>query len=154
MQTSSEHHLLLLPLLPPVCTVCLQPEGFAVAFSAMTSVGPMMCGAIAMHNIPEGLVIAAPIFAATGSKTKALAIATASGLSEPLGACVALFVFRPFVNSIERLDYVLAFVGGIMLAVCVLELWPEGKKCRQDVRLMQGMVLGSVLMGWTLYAGV
>lgn len=41
-----------------LCSVLLQPEGFAVAFSAMTSVGPMICGAIAMHNIPEGLVIA------------------------------------------------------------------------------------------------
>lgn len=114
----------------------------------------MMCAAIAMHNIPEGLVIAAPIYAATGSKTKAMTIATLSGLSEPLGASVALFVFRPFVNSIERLDFVLAFVGGIMLAVCVLELWPEGRKCRQDVRLFQGIVLGSIAMGWTLYAGV
>jgi ZIP family zinc transporter len=113
-----------------------------------------MCLAIGAHNISEGLIIAAPIYAATGSKARAMAIATLSGLSEPLGACVALFVFRPFVNSIERLDYVLAFVGGIMLAVCVLELWPEGRKCRQDVRLVQGMVVGSVLMGWTLYAGV
>lgn len=132
----------------------MQPEGFAVAFSAYTSVGIMMCGAIAMHNIPEGLVIAAPIYAATGSKARALTVATLSGLSEPLGACVALFVFRPFVDSVERLDFVLAFVGGIMLAVCVLELWPEGRKCRQDARLVQGLVMGSVVMGWTLYAGV
>lgn len=48
-----------LPVLPPPlhhAVLPLQPEGFAVAFSAYTSVGVMMCGAIAMHNIPEGLV--------------------------------------------------------------------------------------------------
>lgn len=149
-------------LCPPPCFLCLpvcsraaQPEGFAVAFSAMTPTGgPLMCFVIACHNVPEGLVIAAPIYAATGSKARALAISTLSGLSEPLGASVALFVFRPWVNSIQRLDFVLAFVGGIMLAVCGLELWPEGRKCRQDVRLVQGVVLGAVLMGWTLYVGV
>lgn len=134
--------------------VRLQPEGFAVAFSAFTPVGPVMCGAIAAHNLPEGLVVAAPIYAATGSKTRALAVATLSGLSEPLGALAALLVARPFVNSVQRLDYLLAFVGGIMLAVCVLELWPEGRKCRQDARLAQGALLGALLMGGTLLAGV
>lgn len=102
----------------------------------------------------QGLVIAAPIWAATGSKTRALAVATASGLSEPLGAVLALAVARPFVTSTESLDLLLAFVGGIMLAVCGLELWPEGRKCRQDGRMAQGILLGSVLMAWTLFAGV
>lgn len=113
----------------------------------------MLC-VLCVYFCAEGLIIAAPIYAATGSKTRAMAIATLSGLSEPLGAAVALFVFRPFVNSIEKLDFVLAFVGGIMLAVCLLELWPEGRKCRQDLRLVQGIALGAVVMGWTLFAGV
>jgi ZIP family zinc transporter len=131
-----------------------QPEGFAVAFSAFTPVGPIMCGAIAAHNIPEGLVIAAPIYAATGSKSRAVLAATLSGLSEPLGALVALGVARPFVTSAQRLDFVLAFVGGIMIAVCVLELWPEGRRCRQDTRLAQGILAGAAAMGCTLAAGV
>ena len=54
------------------------PEGFAVAFSAYTPLGPIMATAIAMHNIPEGIIIAAPIYAATGSRWKAIALATAS----------------------------------------------------------------------------
>jgi len=107
-----------------------------------------------MHNIPEGLVISAPIYAATNSKMRAVAIAAASGLSEPLGAIIALFVFRPFVTNLNALDYVLAVVGGIMLAVCGLELWPEGRKCQQNLRLYQGILLGSVVMAWTLHAGI
>lgn len=37
-----------------------------------------MALAIALHNIPEGIIIAAPIYAATGSRWKALGLATAS----------------------------------------------------------------------------
>lgn len=103
---------------------------------------------------PEGLIIAVPIYAATNSKAQAIGLAAASGLSEPLGALLALFVLRPFVTSTERLDYVLASVGGVMLAVCGMELWPEARKCRQDLRMMQGILLGSAVMAWTLYVGV
>lgn len=75
------------------------------------------------------------------------------GLSEPLGACIALFAVRPFLD-IVLLEYCLSFVGGIMTAVCALELWPEGRKCRADVKLLQGIALGTTAMGWTLYVGV
>jgi ZIP family zinc transporter len=47
----------------------------------------------------------------------------------------------------------LAFVGGIMMAVCALELWPEGKKCGHDRRLLSGVAVGVVVMGWTLWMG-
>ena len=46
------------------------PEGFAVAFSSYTSVGPVMAAAIGVHNVPEGIIVAAPVFAATGSRRK------------------------------------------------------------------------------------
>ncbi|KAG2485956.1 hypothetical protein HYH03_015399 [Edaphochlamys debaryana] len=126
------------------------PEGFAVAFSAFTDIGPVMALAIALHNIPEGVIVAAPIYAATGSRARAVGIATASGLSEPLGALLSLVLLRPFF-SLERLHYLLAFVGGVMLAVCAIELWPEGRNCRNDRAFAAGVVGGSVVMGWTLW---
>lgn len=129
------------------------PEGFAVAFAAFTDFGPIMAAAIAVHNIPEGVIVAAPVYAATGSRWKALAIATASGLSEPVGALLALLFVKPFLTE-ATLHYILAFVGGIMMAVCVLELWPEARKCRSDRRLVAGVALGGAVMGWTLYVGV
>lgn len=86
------------------------PEGMAVAFSAYTEFGGIMALAIAMHNIPEGIIVAAPIYAATGSRTHALLIATASGLSEPLGAIFALVFVKPFLTS-TSLHYMLAFTG-------------------------------------------
>lgn len=129
------------------------PEGFAVAFASFTDFGPIMAAAIAMHNIPEGIIVAAPVYAATGSRLKALAVATASGLSEPLGAVIALMAAKPMLSP-EGLHYILAFVGGIMAAVCLLELWPEGKKCKSDKEMWGGIALGGILMGWTLWVGV
>lgn len=129
------------------------PEGFAVAFAANTDIGPMMAAAIAIHNIPEGIIVAAPVYAATGNRWMALGIATVSGLSEPLGALVALLFIRPFLSKVF-LNYMIGFVGGIMLAVCVCELWPEARKCQADKQLAQGCVLGAVIMLWTLHMGV
>ncbi len=40
------------------------------------------------------------------------------------------------------------------ISVCGLELWPEARKCEDDWRLGQGVLGGTVLMGWTLYIGI
>ena len=129
------------------------PEGFAVAFTSYTSLGPIMTLAIALHNIPEGIVIAAPIYAATGSRFLAIALSTASGLSEPVGALIALLVLRPFLN-LERLQFVLASTGGLMLAVSLIELVPEARKCRNDVGMLAGICVGVFVMGFTLIVGI
>lgn len=41
-----------------------------------------------------------------------------------------------------------------MLAVCVLELWPEARKCKRDIWAWQGIAVGAVLMVLTLAADV
>lgn len=129
------------------------PEGFAVAFSAMTNFGPIMALAIAVHNIPEGIIVAAPVYAATGSRWKALLMASLSGLSEPVGALIALSSVDTAISE-PNLYLILAIVGGIMAAVCVLELWPEGKKCNSDGNLAMGIALGSAIMAWTIHVGI
>lgn len=40
----------------------------------------------------------------------------------------------------------------VQLAVCVIELWPEARACKNDRGLAIGMFLGSAVMGWTLFA--
>jgi ZIP family zinc transporter len=98
----------------------------------------------------QGVIVAAPMYAATGSRWKALGLATASGLSEPVGALLALLLVKPFLTE-ARLHYILGFVGGLMAAVSVLELWPVAKRCRHDRRMYYGMALGIVCMGGTLF---
>ena len=39
------------------------------------------------------------------------------------------------------------------MAVCVVELWPEGRKCGQDYRLAQGVAVGILVMAGTLALG-
>ena len=129
------------------------PEGFAVAFSSYTSVGPVMAAAIGVHNVPEGIIVAAPVFAATGSRRRALAMATVSGLSEPAGALLALCFVKPYLTP-ALLQYLLAATGGMMSAVCAIELLPEGRKCRNDAALARGVLVGTAVMLGTLYAGV
>ena len=128
------------------------PEGFAVACASFTKVGPTMAFAIGMHNVPEGIIIAAPVYAATGSRTRAILLATASGLSEPIGALVALKFMKPYLTP-ARLEHLLAATGGIMIAVSVLELWPEAKKCANNDSMYRGILIGSGLMLLTLYLG-
>ena len=129
------------------------PEGFAVAFSSYTSVGPIMAAAIGVHNVPEGIIVAAPVFAATGSRQRALAMATVSGLSEPAGALLALCFVKPYLTP-TLLQYLLAATGGMMSAVCAMELLPEGRKCRHDGALARGVLVGTAVMLGTLYVGV
>lgn len=129
------------------------PEGFAVAFSSFTSIGPVMATAIGVHNVPEGIIVAAPVYAATGSRRQALMMATASGLSEPAGALMALLFIKPYLTPL-LLQYLLAGTGGVMSAVCVIELLPEGRKCRHDGQLLKGTMVGSVVMAGTLFVGV
>lgn len=42
----------------------------------------------------------------------------------------------------------------MQISVCGLELWPEARKCEDDWRLGQGILFGTLLMGWTLYIGI
>lgn len=59
------------------------------------------------------------MYAATGSRWKALGLATASGLSEPLGALAALLLVKPFLTE-ARLHYILVR-GGVraVLRACL-----------------------------------
>lgn len=58
------------------------PEGVAtyVSASASTQLGLTMAIAIGLHNIPEGFLVAMPIYFATGSKWKAFFWASLSGM--------------------------------------------------------------------------
>lgn len=51
---------------------------------------------------------------------------SSQGLSEPLGAALAVWVFRPIVDSEPQvIQYLLSGVGGLMVAVSAFELLPE-----------------------------
>eukprot|EP00268_Persea_americana_P024297 TRINITY_DN23746_c0_g1_i2.p1 TRINITY_DN23746_c0_g1~~TRINITY_DN23746_c0_g1_i2.p1 ORF type:complete len:133 (-),score=15.78 TRINITY_DN23746_c0_g1_i2:562-909(-) len=56
-------------------------------------VGLNLAFAIALHNIPEGVAVALPVYFATESKWQAFKLATLSGLAEPLGVVIVAYLF-------------------------------------------------------------
>ncbi len=101
------------------------PEGIAagVGFgSGDTSGALIIAGGIALQNIPEGMVIIAPMLAAGVSKKRTLLIASLTGLVEVIGTLIG---FLAVSISEAILPFALAFAGGTMLYVISDEMIPE-----------------------------
>ncbi len=101
------------------------PEGIAAGVSFGTGdVGQALtvAGGIALQNIPEGMVIIAPMLASGMKKGRTLLIALFTGFVEVMGTFIGYFA----VNiSVVILPFALAFAGGTMLYVISDEMIPE-----------------------------
>lgn len=101
------------------------PEGIAagVGFgTGNTAEALTVAGGIALQNIPEGMVIIAPMLAAGMSKKRTLFIAFLTGAVEVLGTLAGYFAVS---LSAAILPFALAFAGGTMLYVISDEMIPE-----------------------------
>lgn len=101
------------------------PEGLAVGVSFGTeNLGDVLtvAGSIALQNIPEGMVIIAPLLAVGVSMTRTFFISLVIGIIEILGAVVGYSLIS-FTNGI--LPFALSFAGGTMLYVISDEMIPE-----------------------------
>ena len=101
------------------------PEGIAagVGFGSGDTSGAMIiAGGIALQNIPEGMVIIAPMLAAGVSKKRTLIIAALTGLVEVVGTLIGYLAVS--ISTII-LPFALAFAGGTMLYVISDEMIPE-----------------------------
>ena len=127
------------------------PEGLAIGVAVLESAqyGLVLMIAIGLHNIPEGIAVAAPIKAGGGSKLKAVLIALATGLTEPLGALFALLVLGSFLTP-TMVGLSLAFVGGIMAIVSFRELIPQALAQNRKQYMIVGMLFGAALMQLSL----
>lgn len=101
------------------------PEGIAAGVSFGTgSISDALTVAlgIALQNIPEGMVIIAPMLLAGVRKGKTFFIALATGLVEVVGT-----FFGYFAVSLATfiLPFALAFAGGTMLYIISDEMIPE-----------------------------
>ena len=101
------------------------PEGIAagVGFgSGSVSEAFTIAGGIALQNIPEGMVIIAPMLAAGMSRKRTLGIALLTGAVEVVGTLIGYFAVS---ISEEILPFALAFAGGTMLYIISDEMIPE-----------------------------
>ena len=101
------------------------PEGIAagVGFGTGNLADAItIAGGIALQNIPEGMVIIAPMIAAGISHRRTFLIALATGAVEVIGTLLGYFAVTV---SAAILPFALAFAGGTMLYVISDEMIPE-----------------------------
>ena len=101
------------------------PEGIAAGVSFGTgniADAITVASGIALQNIPEGMVIIAPMLNAGIKKKRAFVIALCTGLVEVVGTMLGYFVVSV---SMAILPFALAFAGGTMLYVISDEMIPE-----------------------------
>ena len=101
------------------------PEGIAAGVGFGTgnnSEALTIAGGIALQNIPEGMVIIAPMLAAGISKKRTLLIASFTGIIEVVGTFIGYFAVS---ISAALLPFALAFAGGTMLYIISDEMIPQ-----------------------------
>ena len=120
----------------------------------MKTVGMMSAIAITLHNIPEGIAVAIPIYYATKSKSKSLLYATLSGLTEPVGAGICYGITALSGIQIESagaaFPLILSAVAGIMIYISLDELLPTAEKYGKHHIAIAGVVAGMAVMGVSL----
>ena len=101
------------------------PEGMATFLVTTQNVtmGVSVAIAIALHNIPEGIAVALPIYHATGKKRLAIGYSFLSGISEPIGALMGLFILQYFLPQMA-VGFLFAAVAGIMIYISFDTLLP------------------------------
>lgn len=101
------------------------PEGMAAGVSMNEAAGSAswtVSFGIALQNIPEGMVIIAPLLVAGVNRLRTLFIALAIGLLEVVGVWIG---FAMGAISEAMLPVMLGFAGGAMLYVTSDEMIPE-----------------------------
>lgn len=123
------------------------PEGMATFLSAShdLTLGLSVGLAIAIHNIPEGIAVALPIYHATGKKRYATLYAALSGISEPIGAVIGMFLLNFFMPQI-MIGIAMAAVAGIMIYISFDTLLPLAKEFGNWHLSMVGIISGMLFI--------
>lgn len=100
------------------------PEGLAIAagFAAAERLGPVLALAIGLHNIPEGMATAAPLRLGGMGAGKVFLINAAISLITPAGTFLGILLID---TSKTFIGLLLAFAAGAMTYIVKRELLPE-----------------------------
>lgn len=129
------------------------PEGMAtgvtLAGALIGNTGITIAGAlalsigIAIQNFPEGAIISMPLRGEGFTKTKSFLYGALSGIVEPIGAIITIFLTN---IVLPILPYLLAFAAGAMIYVVVEELIPESQAGEHSNIGTIGVAIGLVVM--------
>lgn len=125
----------------------MQSEGILTFMSTYQDfrLGLSLCLAIALHNIPEGISIAVPIYYSTGSIKRAIKCTFLSALAEPLGALLAFLIFKNFITD-QMVSMFLILVAGIMVTLSIEKMFPEALSYHKKKPLIWGLLIGAVVV--------
>jgi ZIP family zinc transporter len=112
-------------------------------------VGLAVGTAIGIHNIPEGIAVAVPLYYATKSRAKAFLFGAISGLAEPLGALLGYLVLRPFMTD-TILGMVFSVVAGVMVYISIDSLLPAARQYGSGQLAIYGVIVGMAVMAASL----
>lgn len=147
------HHKIKRAGLMTAVAICIHnfPEGMATFLTTTqnVSLGLSVGLAIAIHNIPEGIAVALPIYHVTGKRRYAMLYAALSGISEPIGALIGVFLFGMFVPQI-LVGILLAAVAGIMIYLSFDTLLPLAREYGNWHLSMIGIVSGMLFIWFSL----
>jgi ZIP family zinc transporter len=123
------------------------PEGMTVALVSLADLrlGVPVAVAIAIHNIPEGLACSIPLYCATSDRRKSCLLSFAAGMTEPLGAILAVLLLYPFLSD-WLLAAASAMVAGIMVFLCFDELIPIANRYGSEHVTNMGIIAGFAMM--------
>ena len=122
------------------------PEGIAagVGFGSGNNAEALtVAGGIALQNIPEGMVIIAPMLSAGIKPGRTFLVAAATGVVEVLGTLLGYFAVTV---STAILPFALAFAGGTMLYVISDEMIPETHAHGSERGATYSLLVGFCLM--------
>lgn len=125
------------------------PEGIIMGcgFMAGKNLGLRMSIIIAIHDIPEGMAVTAPLMLSRVRISKILTYVLITALPTALGAWLGIFL-----GSVSKdvLGSCLAVASGIMLYISCGELLPESNKQWEGIAgtvgLLSGFILGLIMI--------
>jgi ZIP family zinc transporter len=120
------------------------PEGLIMGFGFVNgeNLGLKMSVIIAIHDIPEGLAVAAPLMLSGTKSKKILFYAFLTALPTAIGAWMGIYIGS---ISMEILGNSLAFASGVMLYVIYGEMIPQSKKLWSGTTSTLGILLGIII---------
>ncbi len=122
------------------------PEGIAAGVSFGTgnvSDAFTVAAGIALQNVPEGMIIIAPMLAAGISRHRTFLIALATGLVEVVGT---LFGYLAVTVASFLLPFLLALAGGTMLYVIGHDMIPETHSHGYERGATYALLAGFIVM--------
>ncbi len=115
------------------------PEGIAIAagYSAHANLGIIIALAIGLHNIPEGMATSTPLKIGGVTPLKILMINIVVSLFTPIGAFVGLVLIK---TSPHQVALLLAIAAGAMTFIVKNELLPESRRRHPNYSTLGGII--------------